>query len=40
MTAGVELADIVAARERIAPHIQPLRITPSASHTWINAGSG
>ena len=31
MTAGIELADIVAARERIAPHVQPLRITPSAS---------
>ncbi len=31
MTAGIELADLVAARERIAPHIQPLRITPSAS---------
>ncbi len=31
MTTAIELDDIVAARERIAPHIQPLRITPSAS---------
>ncbi len=31
MTPVIELDDIVAARERIAAHVQPLRITPSAS---------